>query len=110
MKQMIAADARGRFLDRSGQRWKLRLATLAVVLFVAMNVSATLFAHSINATAFGLLAAGGLGVAGGAAGCILSIECPRCGSRIAWKGMKDVPAGTWWRWLQSLDRCPTCGE
>jgi endogenous inhibitor of DNA gyrase (YacG/DUF329 family) len=40
----------------------------------------------------------------------LSIRCPACGAKVAWKVVRTAPAARWLHELRSLEACPGCGS
>jgi hypothetical protein len=97
------------FLARSGQVWKLYLATALMVVSGSMIAIAFGMAPQLPFWApifvgFSLLGSASLGWAS------VSIRCDRCGTRLYWKALCEQRFMSWLVWLTVLEVCPVCGS
>jgi hypothetical protein len=97
-------------LVRTRQWWKLRLATVGVVISLVVQfvprlapngaMDRDLMFYTVVST---LLAAGSLVVL------FWGIRCPHCGAKWAQSALRQ-PSGRWLHWLRDLQACPKCGS
>lgn len=40
----------------------------------------------------------------------VSIKCPKCRTRLAWKAVRERPAHQSYLWILTLTNCPVCGD
>jgi len=101
---------RDTLLDRTHQWWKLRFATVGVVISLVIQfvpryevndtASSDVFIYSIVSIALAL------------SSLILlfwGVSCPGCRAKWAQLAVRQA-SGRWLQWLCSLQRCPKCGS
>ena len=79
------------------------LVGLALV-FSALNGIA---GENVNLSIFLVLSGIGLGIAGFILG-VVTVQCPKCGTRLLWKAVREQPSQRWLFWLMALEECPAC--
>lgn len=65
--------------------------------------------ENLNLSILLLLFGNGLTLSGFVLG-VLTVECPKCKSRLLWKAVKEQSSQNWLGWLMRLDRCPVCNS
>lgn len=101
-----------RWLGRSGQRWKL-LVSLVLILMAAAVMALLVTAIRSGepqdpAYAGGLLVALASLCGASMAWLTMSIRCARCGHRPVWKILRTQPAADWLAAVVTMDSCPNC--
>jgi hypothetical protein len=96
------------FLKKTGQVWKV-----AVFRAVRMTALVSLLAFSFAVTDVSSYEVGvAVGIVASAWSAIgwlaLSVTCPRCGGRPAWRVMTTASAGHWISSLRAMEGCPDC--
>ena len=101
---------RDTLLERTHQWWKLRVATIGVVISLVIQFLPDVDGSSSSdgdrpfSAVFSVLIA--------AASLILlfwGVRCPRCRAKWAQLAAKQ-PSGRWLKWLIDLQSCPRCGS
>lgn len=91
------------WIDRSGQRWKLRAANVALIGGVGLGLY-LFFQATWPGSFHGVLIAFGASTA--AIVFLAVVRCPVCDRRVA----LDASFGAWWTYAESLQTCPMCGD
>lgn len=103
----------GSWIRRSGQLWKLVTFALLGSVSFASFVAMVLTINGVKLVPLGEGALAFVGVIVGTADfawLCLSIRCPRCGARPAWKILRTSSVNSWFVELCSMTACPACGE
>jgi hypothetical protein len=101
------------WLDRTGQRWKVR----ALWLLIAVSLAAFLIAYlmlasaalSTDVQAAAIMSATALGLST-FIWFLRAIRCPACGRRPAWALVRSQSIGLWLPKLLSATACPLCAD
>ena len=96
-------------IRKSGQWWKVVVATWAVILgacFVGYHLiqldSVSPESPPVFAWVGGALNLVGLLIA------YIAVRCQNCGARWIWLAMTEQRAGRWYHWLSAQSECPRC--
>jgi len=96
-------------LGRTHQWWKLRLATIGVVVSLVLQFLPRLGTEDLGArTLFAYSAVSVLLAAGSLALLFWGVSCPQCHAKWAQLAARQ-PSGLWLKWLCDLRVCPQCG-
>lgn len=106
------------WIGRTGQRWKLVVGVILLVVGGMALIAMVVVTGSANEVIGGrdrsdLIAWVAFALAAGGAGSVLwlvtAIRCPQCGSRPVWTLISARGSSQWSTRLLSLEVCPTCG-
>jgi endogenous inhibitor of DNA gyrase (YacG/DUF329 family) len=98
------------FLAKIGLLVRLRLAVLGLIGLCVIDIFSTICAPRLSSGLWAVLGIGGLVVVVVMGWVLLTVRCPSCGTRIAWRAMREQKVGDWWPWLTSIVSCPACGS
>jgi hypothetical protein len=115
---VVRDSGKPNWLERSGHSWKARLSSVALqwgtILAVLPLVGASLFLprqspHWLGSAVL-LSALSGLGL--GLVALVLRslVRCRVCGLRLPSSSRARDLGAEKWRWIDSLDACPVCGD
>lgn len=97
-------------LERSKQRWKINL----FITLMAVGAGITLFQGFLydplgKELTTQLVVGAMLLIAATFYWAGQNIVCPHCGLRLLYYSITKVGLGTWYVWLLTEEKCPTCG-
>lgn len=95
-------------IDRSGQRWKIRLVQSAALAGGIMLLLA--FANGVKGPIWlGAFAIGTLLTCGSVIWGSLSVRCPNCLEKLYWRAIRERGPTASYTWLLNVRVCPACG-
>lgn len=101
---------RSTLLERTHQWWKLRLATVGIVISLVIPFLPGVDGpHSSDGDIPFYVVVSMLLAAGSVILLFWGVRCPRCHAKWAQFAAKQ-PSGRWLKWLSDLQRCPQCGS
>ena len=108
----MSVERRSTWMARTGQRWKLYLFGL-FMLVSGCALAGVILLTQRPQRASGAISCAFVGIGFGLGAFLwlgLSVRCPKCKGKVGWRVLKTSSAGEWWMRLIAMDECPCCAS
>ena len=108
----MSVERRSTWMARTGQRWKLYLFGL-FMLVSGCALAGVILLTQRPQRASGAISCAFVGIGFGLGAFLwlgLSVRCPKCKGKVGWRVLKTSSAGEWLMRLIAMDECPCCAS